>query len=58
MKKKFYVGLAKDPYTDCRYREVFPCAFLPTEETHGHQYGAVVGPYRSRKEAESKIALM
>jgi hypothetical protein len=51
-RKKFYVGLRSGK------RFVFSSPTLPTEETHGHRFGAVVGPYKTKKEALGKIALM
>jgi hypothetical protein len=53
-RSKFFVGLTK---TDKR-RVVFKSAEAPTEASHGHKFGAVVGPYRSKREAEDKLHLM
>jgi hypothetical protein len=50
MATKFYLGLAVQPH---RYvREVFRCAYVPTWETHGSSYNAVVGPFRTKRGAE------
>lgn len=42
---QYYVGLK-----DLR-REVFRCAYKPTVETHGHVYGAVIGPFKTKRGA-------
>ena len=33
------------------FREVFHSVFTPTEASHGHLYGAVIGPFRTFKAA-------
>lgn len=45
-RKKIYVGIAKDK------REVFLSATEPSQESHGHLYGAVVGAFRTRRAAQ------
>ncbi len=43
---RLYVGLGKGK------REVFRAYPEPTRDTHGNQYFAVIGPFRTRKGAE------
>jgi len=31
--------------------EVFPSMFTPSRESHGHLYGFVIGPFRTRRKA-------
>ncbi len=50
MRKRIYVGVN-------RYgREVFNSATVPTEQSHGHLYGATIGPFRTRRGAEFMAA--
>lgn len=42
-----YVGLLKDTWK----REVFTSFLRPISETHGHLYGAVIGPFRTKRGA-------
>lgn len=45
---RIYVGLA----LDCTgRREVFRAGSVPTRETHGARFGAVVGPFRTARAA-------
>jgi hypothetical protein len=46
MKTKLWVGLG----TGCM-REVFRCPNTPTSNSHGHLYGAVIGPFRTLRGA-------
>lgn len=43
MAPRIYVGLRKDS----GQRERFQWGDTPTPETHGHLYGAVIGPFRT-----------
>lgn len=43
MKKRWYVGLLKYPR-----RELFQSTIIPTEESHGYRYKAVIGPFRTK----------
>jgi hypothetical protein len=45
-RQRIYVGLRAG------VREVFTALSSPTEQTHGRLYGAVVGPFRTRRAAE------
>ena len=45
-KSRWYLGLTVGK------REIFWSAFVPTEETHGKLYAAIVGPFNTRKAAE------
>ena len=46
-RNKVYVGVRHDaPYAVFRSKEI------PTYETHGAWYGAVIGPFRTRRAAE------
>jgi hypothetical protein len=48
MRTKIYVGLK----LDCTgKREVFRSTTTPTEQTHGAEYGAVIGPFRTMRGA-------
>jgi hypothetical protein len=47
MKKSIYVGLLPQGIG----REVFKSEAKPTEETHGHIYPAVIGPFRTMRGA-------
>ena len=42
---KYYVGLHAGK------RHVFKSGEMPTESSHGHLYGAVIGPFRSKRGA-------
>jgi len=42
-----YVGLLKDKLE----REVFTTFLRPIQETHGHLYCAVIGPFRTKRGA-------
>lgn len=33
-------------------REVFPCDYKPSLETHGRLYAAVIGPFKTKRGAE------
>ena len=46
---KIYVGLKLNCTSQ---REVFRAATAPTDNTHGAQYGAVIGPFRTVRAAE------
>ena len=46
--RRVYVGLL----TDSVGREVFKSDCRPTEQTHGHRYGAVIGPFRTVRGAK------
>ena len=49
MRTKLYVGLT----LDCTARrQVFRSATTPTEASHGKLYGAVIGPFRTRRGAD------
>lgn len=43
---RYYVGI-----TSAGVREVFRTGVRPTTETHGHQYGCVIGPFRTKRGA-------
>lgn len=46
---KFYVGLK----LDCTgRRDVFRATATPTEASHGARFGAVIGPFRTKRAAE------
>jgi len=48
MRKRIYLGLA----LDCTgTRTVFKAEGEPTQESHGAQYGAVIGPFRTMRGA-------
>jgi len=51
MKEKIYVGLS----AGVRPR-VFLSMVEPTQDTHGVYYGAVIGPFRTRRAAEFMAA--
>ena len=44
-RKRFYVGLS---IRHCGQRIMFSESFTPTEESHGHLFGAVIGPFRTK----------
>ena len=46
MRTKIYVGIKTN------LREVFRASRTPTHETHGKRYGAVIGPFRTKRAAE------
>ena len=47
--KRHYVGLK----LDCTgQREVFTADQTPTNDTHGALYGAVIGPFRTKRGAQ------
>ena len=46
---RYYVGHMKG---DAANTEVFTSAQTPTEQTHGAKYGAVTGPFRTKRGAE------
>lgn len=49
MTSRIYVGLT----LDCTgRREVFRAVETPTEQSHGAKYGAVIGPFRTKRGAE------
>jgi hypothetical protein len=48
-RRRLYVGLTLD---GTARRKVFACDFTPTEQSHGAEFGAVVGPFRTRRGAE------
>jgi hypothetical protein len=43
---KIYLGLKQNN------REVFKSATTPTQESHGHLYNAIVGPFRTMRGAK------
>jgi hypothetical protein len=45
MRQRYYVGLTPSN------REVFRSPVAPTDETHGHVYNAVIGPFRTKRGA-------
>ena len=51
MKAKWYVG-CKTYRSGQTIRKAFKSETEPTQETHGLQYGAVWGPFRTRRGAE------
>jgi hypothetical protein len=51
MRQKPYVGVnGATPYV------VFRSGTVPTESTHGHLYGAVIGPFRTMRGARYMAA--
>jgi hypothetical protein len=42
---RFFVGLASGA------RSIFTSDALPTAESHGHPFGAVIGPFRTKRAA-------
>lgn len=48
MRPRYYVGLRADPPV----REVFRAAQTPTPASHGAQYGAVIGPFVTKRGAD------
>lgn len=44
-KKRFYVGVSRKP------RELFSANRTPTIDSHGHRFGAVIGPFRTKRGA-------
>lgn len=46
MRKKIYVGIMPG-----LRREIFKSEFVPTQETHGAQYVAVIGDFRTMRGA-------
>lgn len=51
MRARWYVGY-KTYRSGQTIREAFKSASAPTQETHGVQYGAVWGPFRTKQGAE------
>lgn len=47
MRRKNYVGLRSDGK-----REIFLSATVPTEQSHGNRFEAVIGPFRTRQGAQ------
>ena len=45
-RKRWFVG-----YKVTGGYEVFSSMFTPTNKSHGHLYGFVIGPYRTRRKA-------
>ena len=45
-----WLGLRSDPGR-APVREVFRCDSVPTQETHGEKYNAVIGPFRTLRGA-------
>ena len=43
---KYWVGLNEG------VRQVFPCDYTPSRGLHGTQYGAVIGPFKTKRGAE------
>jgi len=46
MKTRLYVGIRPD-----HKREIFRAIGVPTQETHGKYYAAVIGPFRTKRGA-------
>lgn len=44
---RYWIGMKSGVYT------VFQAIETPTEQTHGHLYGAVIGPFRTHRGATS-----
>ena len=53
MKLKWYLGLANGGTT----RKVFCNEAAPTEESHGAQFAAVIGPFRTARVSCRQISL-
>lgn len=45
----YYLGLAVRATGNVR--ELFKCSYVPTWETHGSVYNAVIGPFRTKRGA-------
>ena len=50
--QRYYIGIGSTKGTGAEVRELFRCAFTPTETTHGKLYHYVVGPFRTKRGAE------
>jgi hypothetical protein len=46
MRQRYYIG-----YKDT-LQELFTSTYKPTEQSHGHLYAAVVGPFRTKRGAQ------
>jgi hypothetical protein len=44
-RKRWYIGLLNGTGK----RQAFQAGSVPTAETHGNEYGAVIGPFRTRR---------
>ena len=52
-RKKFYIGKLKGKgHWD---REIFGSTRNPTESSHGHKYGYIIGPFATIKRAKKEI---
>jgi hypothetical protein len=50
-RQRYYVGLAKTTFNDTTF-QLFRSPYIPTEESHGELYGAVIGPFRTKRGAK------
>lgn len=48
MKPRYYLGLRFNPDV----RQVFKSATVPTDRSHGAEYVACIGPFRTKRGAE------